>query len=1116
MFEFDESATFKTDWTHPAFTAHGFAVDSEDNIYLDFLGLDNANGTVVKYTSAGVEIGQITGRGIPAVALAVDAVTNDLYVGTGNEAAFSVLRYEPGCAIRPGGQGCVPVESFASQHLHYSHGLTLDGSGAADTLFAPERNFGEVAGFADVTVPDVHTVKASGFTSGSAVLNGVVNPSGLPVTECYFEWGETESYGQKAPCESPDAGELLGEEPRHANGEVPVHAEAKGLQQGHTYHFRLVAVNANDVLEPSVSTGTDLAFGPPLLDSQSVSAVTSTSATLEAQVNPDNVDTKVQVEYGPTEAYGSSTPLVDLGSGGVDVGVAPVVEGLAAGSEYHYRVRAESALAEGPQAAVGKDHTFTTQRAGLTGQSVLADGREWEQVTPPDKHGAGLIAHPQGGVFDGERLAIQAAASGGAFTFVATGPTESAPAGNVGLTQVFAARGPHGWESHDLSLPHDEAANGNGGQEYRVFSSDLSLGLVQPFDAFDPLLSPGEGSEQTPYLHQSWVASDPSVPCTVGCYRPLVTGANAGEGVQFGLSLSGKPCPPEILCGPQYEGGTPDMSHVVVYSATGVTEAKQTQLLEWSAGQLKLVNIGPGGGLLGEPTLGGETTDEGFSAYVTAEMPRHAVSTDGSRVVWTTGSPAEHLFLRDMVGEHTVQLDRAQGVPEPLGHFGARFQDASADDSRVFFTEESKLTPGAGATNGEPDLYECRIIDPEGEPTCALSDLTPETGGEPADVQAAGPGSSEGAVIGASEDGSSVYFVADGRLTGSTQNEHGEVAVAGQPNLYVSHEGVTSLIAVLEGQDNTDWAQQDPDDPLPELTARVSPDGRWLAFLSHRELTGYDNRDAKTGQPDDEVFLYHAPASEGEPGSLSCASCDPSKARPIGSSGVPGWTSPRYQSRYLSDGGRLFFNSSDALVPQDTNHAQDVYEYEPPNGEGAPAGDTCTPEASTYSPTSEGCVNLVSSGKSPLESSFLDATEDGSEVFFLTNAQLVPQDTDTSTDVYDAHICTTGSPSPPPPPPPITPCSGDACQPAGIAPEDPAQTLIAPAPPAPKAETPPKPKTAEQLRIEHLGKALKTCRRDKSKKKRATCERTARKKYAPPRKAKKSRKSSSAERAGRR
>ena len=128
---------------------------------------------------------------------------------------------------------------------------------------------------------------------------------------------------------------------------------------------------------------------------------------------------------------------------------------------------------------------------------------------------------------------------------------------------------------------------------------------------------------------------------------------------------------------------------------------------------------------------------------------------------------------------------------------------------------------------------------------------------------------------------------------------------------------------------------------------------------------------------------------------------------------VPGWTRYRlgealYQSRYLSDDGRLFFNSDDALVPLDVNGTWDVYEFEPV-GVG-----TCTKETSSgsdeYVPAENGCVGLISSGESDEESAFLDASESGGDVFFLTTAQLVPQDTDSAYDVYDAHECTSASP----------------------------------------------------------------------------------------------------------
>jgi hypothetical protein len=93
-----------------------------------------------------------------------------------------------------------------------------------------------------------------------------------------------------------------------------------------------------------------------------------------------------------------------------------------------------------------------------------------------------------------------------------------------------------------------------------------------------------------------------------------------------------------------------------------------------------------------------------------------------------------------------------------------------------------------------------------------------------------------------------------------------------------------------------------------------------------------------------------------------------------------------------------------ALAPQDSNSTQDIYEYEPP-GLGS-----CTNEAATFSPRSGGCVSLISSGASAEESAFLDASESGDDVFFLTSARLSKLDTDNARDVYDAHVCATASP----------------------------------------------------------------------------------------------------------
>jgi hypothetical protein len=111
----------------------------------------------------------------------------------------------------------------------------------------------------------------------------------------------------------------------------------------------------------------------------------------------------------------------------------------------------------------------------------------------------------------------------------------------------------------------------------------------------------------------------------------------------------------------------------------------------------------------------------------------------------------------------TIQVDAPQGVSAAAGK-GVKFQWASADTSKVFFTEEEKLTPDSKAQAGKPDLYEYDVEKPPGQ---RLTDLT-ASAPEPADVLE---------VSGASQDGSYLYFVAQADLTGAQANSHGAAAL---------------------------------------------------------------------------------------------------------------------------------------------------------------------------------------------------------------------------------------------------------------------------------------------------------------------------------------------------
>jgi hypothetical protein len=142
---------------------------------------------------------------------------------------------------------------------------------------------------------------------------------------------------------------------------------------------------------------------------------------------------------------------------------------------------------------------------------------------------------------------------------------------------------------------------------------------------------------------------------------------------------------------------------------------------------------------------------------------------------------------------------------------------------------------------------------------------------------------------------------------------------------------------------------------------------------------------------------------------------------------LPPHTTELYGPRVISDdGSRIFFNSYEALLPHDTNGKADVYEWERPG-----SGD-CTEASSAFSPPNDGCLSLISSGESPTDSEFVDASADGTDVFFYTASSLLPQDPGLI-DIYDARA---GGGYPAPPVPPAS-CEGEACQGPLAPPNDP-------------------------------------------------------------------------------
>jgi hypothetical protein len=664
---------------------------------------------------------------------------------------------------------------------------------------------------------------------------------------------------------------------------------------------------------------------------------------------------------------------------------------------------------------------------------ALPEGRQWELVSPVNKHGAGIEP-----IFEDGAL-IQAAEGGGSITYAANGPTESDPQGNRALefSQLLSTRDSgKGWTTQDITAPNNRVEELELGRNsaYQMFSPDLSTALLEPVG--DEALPPQpEDAERTIYQRNS----------TTGGFLPIV---NSEDVLVAGAHLA--------LPKQTFADASPNLEHIVFSSAEALTpnalrsEGELPNLYEWSAGhppskQLELLSILPDGQPSDSETEGREPRTANLGSE--NRVVRNAVSDDGTRVVWEqkgTGDPASEeedprLFLRDTATGETVQLNVRQPGTSPFieeeGH-ELRFQGASGDGSKVFFTDDMRLTPDSQATSGDPDLYVFEVLHR------TLTDLTDDAvAGEHARVQ--------GDVLGYSEDGSNVYFVADGVLEGTEGAGAGECGTSAivegvTCNLYMDHYNGSGwearFIARLPSEDENDWDGTNPAN-LGHLTSRVSPNGNYLAFMSNTPLTGYDNHDLVSGADDEEVYLYGA-----TDGRIACASCNPFGSRPEGvhdpvehenipkllvdnarlwsgttlAGDLPGWTSIEvnralYQSRYLSNSGQLYFNAADSLVPADVNGKMDVYEYRP---QGPDCGSADESQSEVYKAENEGayetagCVSLLSSGTSSEESTFLDASASGNDVFFLTASQLVKEDADSAYDVYDAHVCSTESPCP--------------------------------------------------------------------------------------------------------
>jgi hypothetical protein len=674
----------------------------------------------------------------------------------------------------------------------------------------------------------------------------------------------------------------------------------------------------------------------------------------------------------------------------------------------------------------------------------LPDGRAYELVSPPDKNGGDIVA-------DSQRT--RAAADGSALGFISLtafgDPLGTGVASDyISVRSKNANPGSNGWSTHSISplqdgLPLVSLLGNNESHYVGEFTDDLSTGATMAWSPLtdEPNVAAVENLYRRVNLRQAGpgdyqlLSGCPLCAATSSPLRPISGGrfpALATEDMR-----------------PYLAGASPSFEDAIFESRQNLTSDApaqpglcspdvfgyflcETRLYEWVRGTVRLAGILPDGtaaevSIAGAGAGGNRPSGPGLTPHTISD------GSDGhSRIFFTaptdsdgTTSPGEgagNLYVRTD-GTMSEQLNLPErGDPDAFAP--ALYLDASRNGERVFFMTSQALT-GDAPMDGQPKIYMYDTTKPGSAPD-NLTYL----------------GSHMVGMIGASDDGHYAYLVNHDTIT-------------------LWHDGATVDFGPVPAPPNrtedltapTAWF-------FAARQARVTPDGKHMVY--------------RVVDDDLVEVLYSYDADTNQ---VTCVSC-PGAASPTADASTAvlaaahgGTQQSWHQNRAISDdGSRVFFSTSDALVPEDTNGRSDAYEYSVPRRR----------------------VFLLSTGKGQSDSWFLDASRNGDDAFFVTRDRLVGWDSDGAYDVYDARV---GGGFPEPPRPPQA-CAGDACQGALNLP--------------PAFDTPPSvtvsglgnvkfiasKKTPKHLTdSQKLKKALRACKGKHSKAKRKKCESSARRRF---------------------
>ncbi len=950
----------------------GVATDSEGNVWV----VDGNVSTIFEYDATGRSLGSLNASDSNPCQIAIDSSNDDMYVA--RRYGKEIYKYEhtasgyttpavpfatveaPFSSVQELAVDPVTHNVFAVTEANVtefaSDGGVLDEfASGLETLRAmtedPNTNtvyvvtFSKILAFVPLVTPDVTATPPTNVTTSGATLTGHVDPLGAGgISDCHFEWGPVgvAGYPNQAPCDpsaSPGA---------PMTGATDVTADISGLNQGTAYRYQLTATNANGTTRSGAIRFQTLDV--PSVNSLYTSDLSATSAVLHAAINPQGADTKYHFEYGTTTNYGTSVPIpdADIGSSYSDQKVSFELTNLQERVVYHLRVVATNSVGT----TFSDDQTFNFFPPSCpndsvrqqTGSEYLPDCRAYELVSPED---AGNVVLLDQGIPSTNATNPARFSYGGIF-----GAVKGTEPPNSLLPDTYVAtRSATGWHSSYVGVPGGEMA-----------ATDTEAGSLDMnwFLSASTLYVPGvpQPEENLPHIFDAqghpfgrWPGNWAVIP-----------GAKASRG--------------------DYQP-SPDFSHMafssnnVAFAPNGLTKAPgsaydydpttgTTTIISKTAGGADIAQEpGAAGGFPEEFIIFPDTSPNTYGA--TAVNP--GVSTDGSHILMATLSEPEPFLFPPLAPQHLyMRVNDVITYDVANGH-DVQYAGMTADGSQVYFTSPEQLT--TEDTDHSVDLY---MWSEKGDKLTLLS------------AGAGGAGNSDSCSASwtsacdikpiegfANTDNSTSAFLSDTDYpiatgTGdiyfySPEQLDGSKGLPGAENLYVYRDGAPHFVfAFTNPAAETCLPGSSPgftcsNGPIGRI--EVTPDGQHMSFVTASRVTSYDNDGFQ------EMYTYDPAGDE-----ILCVSCQPDGSRPT--SDVEG----SYTGLFMSNDGRTFFATTDALVSQDTNGLNDVYEFV--------AG---RPQLIT-----SGTAEQDTSGGRSFRAGLDGVSADGVNVYFSTFESLVPQD----------------------------------------------------------------------------------------------------------------------------